>query len=58
MYFRTPAELQLLPAGGSPPRELALQIGVALSLVVTIGSFFAVEPLIEIAKKAAASVPF
>jgi NADH-quinone oxidoreductase subunit N len=58
MYFRTPAELQLLPAGGSPPRELALQIGVALSLVVTIGSFFAVEPLIEIAKKAAESVPF
>ena len=29
MYFRTPAELQLLPAGGSPPREVALQVGVA-----------------------------
>src|SRR6185436_9791066 len=27
MYFRSPAELQLLPAGGSPPREVALQIG-------------------------------
>jgi NADH-quinone oxidoreductase subunit N len=58
MYFRTPAELQLLPAGGSPPREVALQIGVALALVVTIGSFFAVEPLIEIARKAAETLVF
>jgi NADH-quinone oxidoreductase subunit N len=58
MYFRSPAELQLLPAGGSPPREVALQIGVGLALVVTIGSFFAVEPLIEIARHAAASLAF
>ena len=58
MYFRTPAELQLLPAGGSPPREVALQIGVGLALVVTIGSFFAVQPLIEIARHAAASLTF
>ncbi len=58
MYFRSPAELQLLPAGGSPPREVALQIGVALALVVAIGSFFAVEPLIDVAKHAAASLTF
>ena len=58
MYFRTPAELQLLPAGGSPPREVALQIGVGLAFVVTIGSFFAVQPLIEIARHAAASLTF
>jgi NADH-quinone oxidoreductase subunit N len=58
MYFRTPAELQLLPAGGSPPREVGLQVGVGLALVVTIGSFFAVQPLIEIAKHAAASLTF
>ena len=58
MYFRTPAELQLLPAGGSPPREVALQIGVGLALVVTVGSFFAVEPLIEIARHAAATLAF
>jgi NADH-quinone oxidoreductase subunit N len=58
MYFRTPAELQLLPAGGSPPPEVALQIGVGLALAVTVGSFFAVEPLIEIARHAAASLTF
>ena len=58
MYFRAPAELQLAPAGGSPPREVALQIGVALALVVTIGSFFAVQPLIDVAKHAAASLTF
>ena len=49
MYFRSPAELQLMPAGGSPPREVTLQVGVALALVVTVGSFFAVQPLIDIA---------
>jgi NADH-quinone oxidoreductase subunit N len=58
MYFRSPAELQLAPAGGSPPREVALQIGVGLALVVAIGSFFAVQPLIDIAKHAAASLTF
>ncbi|HKC77536.1 MAG TPA: NADH-quinone oxidoreductase subunit N, partial [Gaiellaceae bacterium] len=35
MYFRDSAELQLAPAGGSPPRELMLGLGVFLSLVVT-----------------------
>jgi NADH:ubiquinone oxidoreductase subunit 2 (subunit N) len=58
MYFRAPAELQLLPAGGSPPREVALQVGVGLALVVTVGSFFFVQPLIDIAKQAAESIPF
>jgi hypothetical protein len=56
MYFRSAAELQLLPAGGSPPRELTLQIGVALALVVTIGSFFAVQPLIDLARHAASGL--
>src|SRR5262249_59222737 len=28
MYFRSSAELQLLPAGGSPPRPLSLPAGV------------------------------
>ena len=57
MFFRSPAELQLVPAGGAPPRELALQIGVGLALVVTVGSFFAVQPLIDLARDAAASLP-
>jgi NADH-quinone oxidoreductase subunit N len=58
MYFRSPAELQLLPAGGSPPRELALQIGVGLALAVTIGSFFAVQPLIDLARHAVQGLTF
>src|SRR6185436_20912711 len=39
MYFRSSTELQLMPAGGSPPRDLSLHVGVGLALVVTIGSF-------------------
>jgi NADH-quinone oxidoreductase subunit N len=53
MYFRPSEELQLAPvAGGSPPRELLLQSAVAAAIAVTVGSFFAVEPLIEAAKHA------
>jgi len=58
MYMRPAEELQLAPVGGSPPRELVLQSTVALALVVTVGSFFAVQPLIHVAKEAAASLPF
>jgi NADH-quinone oxidoreductase subunit N len=57
MYFRDSAELQLAPAGGSPPREALLSFGVFLCLVVTIGSFFAVQPLIDVAEGAANSLP-
>jgi NADH-quinone oxidoreductase subunit N len=53
MYFRDSAELQLAPAGGSPPRDLLLASGVGACLVVTIGSFFAVQPLIDVAQSAA-----
>jgi NADH-quinone oxidoreductase subunit N len=58
MFLRDSAELHLAPAGGSPPRELVLSLGVAASLVVTIGSFFAVQPLIDFAAKAARALPF
>ena len=57
MYFRDAAELQLAPVGGSPPRELLLGVGVAICLVVTVGSFFAVQPLIDIARSAARALP-
>src|SRR5712691_7909730 len=58
LYFRSPAELQLAPTGGSPPSDTLLQGGVALALVVTVGSFFAVQPLIDLARHAAQSIPF
>jgi NADH-quinone oxidoreductase subunit N len=49
MYMRPSEELQLAPAGGSPPPERALSSGVGACLVVAVGSFFAVQPLIDLA---------
>jgi NADH-quinone oxidoreductase subunit N len=57
MYMRPAAELGLAPAGGSPPREYLLSASVFAALVVNVGSFFAVQPLIDLAKDAAASLP-
>ncbi len=45
-------------AGGSPPRDLLLQVAVLASVAVTVGSFFGVQPLIDLAKHAAGSLPF
>ena len=58
MYMRPSEELQLAVAGGSPPRERLLQTAVAAAVVVTVGSFFAVQPLIDGARHAAAALPF
>jgi NADH-quinone oxidoreductase subunit N len=58
MFLRDSAELRLAPAGGSPPREQVLGLGVALAFAVTIGSFFFVQPLIDVARAAARSLPF
>jgi NADH-quinone oxidoreductase subunit N len=58
MFFRDAAELQLAPAGGSPPRDVPLATGVAVCLAVTVGSFFAVQPLIDAAHSAAKALPF
>jgi NADH-quinone oxidoreductase subunit N len=57
LYMRMP-DVQLAPVGGSPPREALLQGSVLACMGVTIGAFFAVEPLIDIAEKAAAQLPF
>ncbi len=45
-------------AGGSPASEIGVHLAVGACLVVTVGSFFAVEPLITLARHAAASLPF
>jgi NADH-quinone oxidoreductase subunit N len=58
MYMRPAEELQLAPSGGSPPPERLLQGSVAAALAVTVGSFFAVQPLIDLAKDAASSLSF
>jgi NADH-quinone oxidoreductase subunit N len=57
LYMRPAAELRLAVAGGSPPRDPLLVSTVFLSVVVTVGSFFLVEPLIDLARDAAASLP-
>jgi NADH-quinone oxidoreductase subunit N len=57
LYMRMP-DVQLAPAGGSPPREAVLQASVVACMAVTIGTFFAVQPLIDLTEKAAAQLPF
>jgi len=58
LYMRPAAGLRLAPAGGSPPRDTALGIAVAVCVVVTVGSFFFVQPILDAAADAASSLPF
>ncbi|HYI73653.1 MAG TPA: NADH-quinone oxidoreductase subunit N [Gaiellaceae bacterium] len=58
LYMRSGAELRLAPAGGSPPRDSALNVAVAAAVAVTVGSFFVVQPILDAASDAAASLPF
>jgi NADH-quinone oxidoreductase subunit N len=58
LYMRSGAELSLAPVGGSPPRDVALGVAIAAALTVTVGSFFVVQPILDVASDAAASLPF
>jgi NADH-quinone oxidoreductase subunit N len=58
MFMRRPEDLQLAPIGGSPPRDTLLQSAVFVCLVVTVGTFFAVQPLIDLAQNAVEGLPF
>ena len=58
LYMRSPLELRLAPTGGSPPPERMLHAATFTCVAVTIGSFFAVQPLIDVARRAAAAIPF
>jgi NADH-quinone oxidoreductase subunit N len=55
MYMRPSEELAV--AGGSPAREQLLHLAVGAALVVSFGSLFAVQPLIDIARHAASALP-
>jgi NADH-quinone oxidoreductase subunit N len=57
LYMRPAAELRPAIAGGSPPLDPLLHSAVFLSVVVTVGSFFFVEPLIDLARDAVAGLP-
>jgi NADH-quinone oxidoreductase subunit N len=59
MFMRAPAPVGIAAAGGRPPRELALGAAVVTCLVVTVASFVAVQPLIDLAKHAVSgTLPF
>jgi hypothetical protein len=57
MYMRDP-RLAAAPAGGSPPRDRGIDAVVVASLVVGVGSFFAVDKLIELGRNATEFLPF
>jgi NADH-quinone oxidoreductase subunit N len=59
MYLRPGQDrLTTAPAGGSPPRDPALSLAVALGAFVTIASFFLAGPLLDLAGDAAEVLPF
>jgi NADH-quinone oxidoreductase subunit N len=56
IYMRPSAELAI--AGGSPARETLLHLAVGAALLVSVGSLFAVSPLVTLARHAASALPF
>jgi NADH-quinone oxidoreductase subunit N len=63
MYMRPSEELQLPPGsgvavtGGAPAKETLLHLVVGAALAVSVGSLFAVQPLIDLARDAASALP-
>ena len=57
MIIRPAAELGLAPIGGSPPREVLLTSAVLAAVVVNIGAFFAIQPLVDLTRTAAEVLP-
>ena len=57
MYMRpASARADLVVAGGSPPADPALSVAIGAAVAVTVGSFFVVQPLIDLAAKAVLSL--
>jgi NADH-quinone oxidoreductase subunit N len=63
MYMRPSEELQVQPggtvavSGGAPAAERLLHVAVGAALAVSVGSLFAVQPLIDLARHAAGALP-
>jgi NADH-quinone oxidoreductase subunit N len=59
LFMRQGGELPegVVAAGGSPRRDLLLDTAVGAAIVVTIGSFFFVQPLVDLARDAAEALP-
>jgi NADH-quinone oxidoreductase subunit N len=58
MYMRSAPAAGAVAVGGQPPREWALSAVASACVVVVVGSFVFVEPLINLAEKAVASLTF
>ncbi len=58
LYMRTAPGTPLVAVGGSPPRDPAGGVAVAACAVVTVGSFFVVQPILDLASEAIDSLPF
>ena len=58
MYMRPAPATSLVAVGGAPPRDPALAIAVAAAAVVTVGSFFVAQPILDLASDAAAALSF
>jgi NADH-quinone oxidoreductase subunit N len=58
MYMRTGPELRVAVAGGSPPWDPALAVAVGACALVTVGSFFLAQPILDAATDAASSLLF
>jgi NADH-quinone oxidoreductase subunit N len=58
MYMRTAVAAPLVAVGGAPPRDLALGTAVGAAVLVTVGSFFLAQPILDLASDAASSLPF
>jgi NADH-quinone oxidoreductase subunit N len=62
MYMRPSEELQVQPggsvavSGGAPAAERLLHVAVGAALAVSLGSLFAVQPLIDLARHAASAL--
>ena len=56
MYMRP--QLTAALAGGSPPRDLALEAAIVGSLVVALGTFFGADELLNVASDAVDFLPF
>ena len=57
MYMSLP-RIAVAPAGGSPPQDVLLTGTVLVALAVSVGSLFAADPLLDIARDAASSLIF
>ena len=58
LYMRTAPAAPMVAVGGSPPSDPALGVAIGAAVFVTVASFFAAQPILDLASDAAASLPF